>query len=405
MFNVRRTLPLLLGLALLGLGLPASAQISDGVVRIGVLTDMVGVYADTSGQGSVEAARMAIEDFGPSVAGASIEVNYADHQNKADIAATKAREWYNVDGVDVLVDIITSSVALAVQEVARQAHKPALFSGPATSRLTDTDCSPVGIHWAYDTYALAVGTGRAVVQEGGESWFFLTVDYAFGHSLEEDTIRVVEAEGGRVLGTLRTPFPTPDFSSFLLQAQASGAQIIGLANAGQDAVNSVKQANEFGITQMGQQLAGLLMFVADVHAMGTEVAQGLLLTAGFYWDLDEETRSFARRFHERVGLMPSTVQAGVYSSTLHYLRAVDAAGTDETDAVLASMKQIPINDFFARNGYIREDQRMVHDMFLFRVKAPGESTGDWDLYELLRVIPGEDAFRPLLESTCPLLEP
>ena len=259
-----RRLPAPLALAAaLALAAPA-AQVSDGVVRVGVLTDMVGVYADTSGRGSIEAARMAVEDFGAAAAGAPIEVIHADHQNKADIAATRAREWLEAGGVDVLVDIVTSSVALAVQEVARQAHKPVLFSGPATSRLTDADCSTVGIHWAYDTYSLAVGTGRAVVREGGDSWYFLTVDYAFGHSLEADTIRVVEADGGTVLGTLRTPFPTADFSSFLLQAQASGAKIIGLANAGQDAVNSVKQANEFGITQMGQQLAGLLMFVADV---------------------------------------------------------------------------------------------------------------------------------------------
>ncbi len=390
--------------AALALSAPASAQVSDGVVRIGVLADMAGVYADTSGQGSIEAARMAIEDFGSAAAGAPIEVVYADHQNKADIAATKAREWLEAGGVDVLVDIVTSSVALAVQEVARQAHKLALFSGPATSRLTDADCSPVGIHWAYDTYSLAVGTGRAVVREGGDSWYFLTVDYAFGHSLEQDTIRVVEAEGGTVLGTLRTPFPTADFSSYLLQAQASGAKIIGLANAGQDTVNSVKQAKEFGITEMGQQLAGLLVFFSDAHALGPEVAQGLLLTAAFYWDMDEGTRAFAERFLARVGAMPTMVHAGVYSSTLHYLRSVEAAGSDETDAVLAKMKELPIDDFFAKNGYIREDGRMVHDMFLFRIKTPEQSTGEWDLYELLRVIPGDEAFRPLALSACPLLD-
>lgn len=394
--------PLALAAVLL-FALPVPAQVSDGVVRLGVLADMAGVYADTSGQGSIEAARMAVEDFGATAAGAPIEVIYADHQNKADIAATKAREWLEADGVDVLLDIVTSSVALAVQEVARQAHKPALFSGPATSRLTDADCSPVGIHWAYDTYSLAVGTGRAVVREGGDSWYFLTADYAFGHSLEADTIRVVEAEGGTVLGTVRTPFPTADFSSFLLQAQASGAKIIGLANAGQDSVNSVKQAKEFGITEMGQKLAGLLVFLSDAHALGAEIAQGLILTAGFYWDMDAGTRAFAERFFDRVGAMPTMVHAGVYSSTLHYLRSVEAASSDETDAVLAKMKEIPIDDFFAKNGYIRADGRMVHDMFLFRVKTPAESADEWDLYELLRVIPGDEAFRPLSESTCPLL--
>jgi branched-chain amino acid transport system substrate-binding protein len=398
-----RALAALILAAFVALGGSAAAQVSDGVVRIGVLADMVGVYADTSGAGSVEAARMAVEDFGAAAAGAAVEVIYADHQNKADIAATKAREWLDVDGVDVLVDIVTSSVALAVQEVARQAHKLALYSGPATSRLTGTDCSPVGIHWAYDTYSLAVGTGRAVVREGGDSWFFLTVDYAFGHSLEKDTIRVVEAEGGTVLGTVRTPFPTADFSSFLLQAQASGAKIIGLANAGQDAVNSVKQAKEFGIVEMGQKLAGLLVFISDAHALGAETAQGLLLTAGFYWDLDEATRAFSARFYEHLGAMPTMVHAGVYSSTLHYLRAVEAAGSDDTDAVLAKMKELPIDDFFAKNGYIREDGRMVHDMFLFRVKTPEQSTGEWDLYELIRVIPGDEAFRPLASSACPLL--
>ncbi|MEE9300087.1 MAG: ABC transporter substrate-binding protein [Alphaproteobacteria bacterium] len=382
---------------------PAVAQLSGGVVRIGVLTDMDGVYSDANGRGSLIAAEMAVEEFGKTLGGRPIEIVSANHQNKPDIAATKARQWFETGGVDVIVDLVTSSVALAVQEVGRQMNRPVLISGAASSRLTNEDCSPVGLHWTYDTYALAVGTAKAVVEEGGDSWFFLTVDYAYGHSLEADASHIVEANGGRVLGAIRHPFPTADFSSYLLQAQASGAKIIGLANAGADTINSIKQAHEFGITEAGQGLAGLLIGVHDVFGLGLEVAQGLLLTTGFYWDFDAETRAWSKRFFERAGRMPSMMQAGVYSSTLHYLRAAEAAGSDETEAVIAKMKALPIRDAFARNAFIREDGRMVHDMYLARIKSPQASEGPWDLYEILRVIPGEEAYQPLALSRCPLV--
>jgi branched-chain amino acid transport system substrate-binding protein len=383
--------------------LPALAQLSGGVVRIGVLTDMDGVYSDANGRGSLIAAEMAVEEFGKTLGGRPIEIVSANHQNKPDIAATKARQWFEAGGVDVIVDLVTSSVALAVQEVGRQMNRPVLISGAASSRLTNEDCSPVGLHWTYDTYALAVGTAKAVVAEGGDSWFFLTVDYAYGHSLEADASHIVEANGGRVLGAIRHPFPTADFSSYLLQAQASGAKIIGLANAGADTINSIKQAHEFGITEAGQGLAGLLIGVHDVFGLGLEVAQGLLLTTGFYWDFDAETRAWSERFFERAGQMPSMYQAGVYSSTLHYLRAAEAAGSDATEAVIAMMKALPIRDAFARNAFIRDDGRMVHDMYLARIKSPQASEGPWDLYEILRVIPGEEAYQPLSKSRCPLV--
>ena len=402
---MKRRWSALLSAALVSLlGYPASAEISGEVVKIGVLADMAGVYADISGAGSVAAAEMAIEDFGPTVAGVPIEIIAADHQNKADIAATRAREWFESDGVDVIVDLVNSSTALAVQEVGRQMNHLTIVSGAATSRLTNEECSPVGLHWSYDTYSLAVGTAKAVVEEGGDSWYFLTVDYAFGHSLEEDSRRVVEENGGTVVGAIRHPFPTTDFSSFLLQAQASGATIIGLANAGQDTITSIKQAKEFGITEMGQQLAGLLVFITDAHALGPEIAQGLLLTMAFYWDYDEATRAWSDRFFERTGQRPTMNHAGIYSSTLHYLKAVEAAGSDDAPTVVAKLKEMPIEDFFARNAYLRDDGRLVHDMYLARVKAPEESTDPWDLYNIIRVIPGEEAFRPLSESACPLVQ-
>ncbi len=402
---MKRRWSALLSAALVSLlGYPASAEISGEVVKIAVLADMAGVYADISGAGSVAAAEMAIEDFGPTVAGVPIEIIAADHQNKADIAATRAREWFESDGVDVIVDLVNSSTALAVQEVGRQMNHLTIVSGAATSRLTNEDCSPVGLHWSYDTYSVAVGTAKAVVEEGGDSWYFLTVDYAFGHSLEEDSRRVVEENGGTVVGAIRHPFPTTDFSSFLLQAQASGAKIIGLANAGQDTITSIKQAKEFGITEMGQQLAGLLVFITDAHALGPEIAQGLLLTMAFYWDYDEATRAWSDRFFERTGQRPTMNHAGIYSSTLHYLKAVEAAGSDDAPTVVAKLKEMPIEDFFARNAYLRDDGRLVHDMYLARVKAPEESTDPWDLYNIIRVIPGEEAFRPLSESACPLVQ-
>ena len=381
----------------------AQAQISGDAVRIGVLNDQSGLYADLAGQGSVEAARMAVEDVGGSINGTPIEIVSADHQNKPDVGASVARQWIDQEGVDVIVDVPTSSVALAVNEVVRDKGKVFLVNGAATTELTGAQCSPNTIHWAYDTYALAVGTGRAMVQEGGDSWFFITADYAFGHQLEEDTSNVVQESGGEVLGAVRHPLSSADFSSYLLQAQGSGAKVIGLANAGTDTTNAIKQANEFGITQAGQQLAALLMFITDVHSLGLDVAQGLVLTTGFYWDMNDQTREWSKRFQERAGKMPTMVHAGVYSSVRHYLEAIKAAGTDEAQPVVEQMKATPVNDVFAQNGQIRDDGRMVHDMYLARVKSPDESTQEWDYYEILRTIPGDEAFKPLSESDCPLV--
>jgi branched-chain amino acid transport system substrate-binding protein len=378
----------------------AQAEISGNAVKIGVMNDQSGLYADLAGQGSVEAARMAVEDFGE-LDGASIEVLSAAHQNKPDVGSNIVRQWIDVEGVDVIVDVPTSSVALAVTEITREKNKVFLVSGAATTELTGAACSPTTIHWTYDTYALAVGTGRAMVQEGGDSWFFITADYAFGHQLEEDTANVVKEQGGEVLGSVRHPLSTADFSSYLLQAQGSGAKVIGLANAGTDTTNAIKQANEFGITEAGQQLASLLMFLSDVNALGLDVAQGLVLTTGFYWDMNDETRAWSARFNERAGQMPTMVQAGVYSAVMHYLNAIKATGSDEAPAVVEQMKATPVNDFFAKNGTIREDGRMVHDMYLARVKKPDESKGQWDYYEILRTIPADQAFLPIEESACP----
>jgi branched-chain amino acid transport system substrate-binding protein len=385
------------------LGGPAQAEISGNAVKIGVMNDQSGLYADLAGQGSVEAARMAVEDFGGSVNGAAIEVLSADHQNKPDVGSNIVRQWIDVDDVDVIVDVPTSSVALAVTEIVKEKDRVFLVSGAATTQLTGEACSPNTIHYTYDTYALAVGTGRAMVQEGGDSWFFITADYAFGHQLEEDTSNVVREEGGEVLGSVRHPLSSSDFSSYLLQAQGSGAKVIGLANAGTDTTNSIKQANEFGITQAGQSLAGLLLFLSDVDALGLDIAQGLVLTTGFYWDMNDETRAWSERFNERAGQMPTMVQAGVYSAVTHYLSAIQETGSDQAKAVVDQMKATPINDFFAKNGTIREDGRMVHDMYLARVKSPDESTGQWDYYEILRTIPADQAFLPLSESQCPLV--
>lgn len=379
----------------------AGAEISNGSVKIGVLTDMSSTYSSLAGPGAVAAAEMAVEDFGGQVAGAPIEIVTADHQNKADIAATTARQWIENDDVDVLSELVTTSVALAVYEIAQQTDTIALVSGAASSPLTGEFCIPTGVHYTYNTRALANGTGAAVVREGGDSWFFLTADYAFGEALEADVTKVVEAEGGQVLGGVKHPFPASDFSSFVLQAQASGAKVVGLANAGADTTNAIKAANEFGLVASGQSLAALLMFISDVHALGLETAQGIQLTTGFYWDLNDETRAWSERFQERTGAMPTMVQAGVYSSLTHYLNAVEATGTDASDAVMAQMRETPINDFFATNGKIRSDGRMVHDMYLARVKSPEESAGDWDYYEILRTIPGEEAYGTLEESACP----
>jgi branched-chain amino acid transport system substrate-binding protein len=368
------------------------------------MNDQSGLYADLAGQGSVEAARMAVEDFGGSVNGASIEVLSADHQNKPDVGSSIAREWIDREGVDVIVDVPTSSVALAVQEVTRDKDTAFLINGAATTRLTNEDCAPTGVHYTYDTYSLAIGTGKAIVEEGGDSWFFITADYAFGHSLEEDTSAVIKENGGEVLGAVRHPLSSSDFSSYLLQAQGSGAKVIGLANAGSDTTNSIKQANEFGIVQGGQSLAALLMFITDVHSLGLDVSKGLKLTTGFYWDLNDETREFADRFAERMdGQRPTMVHAGVYSSVLHYLKAVAETGDDGGEVAVNQMKEMPVNDFFAKDGTIRADGRMVHDMYLVEVKDPSESEAEWDYYNVLRTIPGDQAYQPLSESRCSLV--
>jgi branched-chain amino acid transport system substrate-binding protein len=383
----------------------AHAEMSGGTVKIGVLNDMSGLYADLAGQGSVIAAQMAVEDFG-SLEGAKIEIVSADHQNKPDIGSNVARQWFDVDGVDVIVDVPTSSVALAINDVTREKNKVFLVSGAAASDLTGPKCSPNTIHWTYDTWALANGTGKAVVQTGGDTWFFLTADYAFGHALERDTTAVVEANGGKVLGSVKHPLQNADFSSFLLQAQSSGAKVIGLANAGGDTTNSIKQAAEFGIVQGGQSLAGLLVFLTDVHALGLETAQGLVLTEAFYWDANDETRKFAADFAKRDrGIHPTMVHAGVYSSVLHYLKALKELGSDaDGAAVVEKMKSMPTEDRLFGKGEIRVDGRHIHPMYLFEVKKPEESKGPWDYYKLRATIPAEEAFRPLDQGGCPLVK-
>jgi branched-chain amino acid transport system substrate-binding protein len=381
----------------------AQAQVSDGVVRIGVLTDLSGAYSDIAGKGAVIATQMAIEDFLAKEKPAfKVEMLSADHQNKGDIAANKAREWFERGGVDAVSELVTTSVALAVQKIAKDKNRIALISGAASTRITNEDCNDVTVHWTYDTYSVANGTAKAVTKAGGKKWFFLTADYAFGHSLEKDASAVVKANGGEVVGSVRHPFPGGDFSSFLLKAQSSGAQIIGLANAGGDTINSVKQAAEFGITPK-QQLAGLLMFISDVHSLGLKATQTMYLTEGFYWNLNDETRAWSKRFFDLHKRMPTMVQAGQYSSTTHYLKAVKATGTDDTAKVMAQMKKTPVNDFFAKNGTIRADGRMVHDMYLLQVKKPSESTTPWDYYNVRATIPAAEAFQPLSASTCPMI--
>jgi branched-chain amino acid transport system substrate-binding protein len=385
---------------------PAAAAMTDNKIKIGVLNDQSSLYADLSGQGSVLAARMAIEDFGGSVDGVPVEVVFADHQNKPDVGSNIARQWYDVDQVDMIVDVPNSAVALAINELTREKNKVFLDSGAATSALTGDKCSPNTVHWTYDTWALANGTGKAVVQTGGDSWFFLTADYAFGHALEKDTTAVVEKNGGKVLGSVRHPLNTSDFSSFLLQAQSSGAKVIGLANAGGDTTNSIKQAAEFGITQSGQQLAALLLFLTDVHALGLPVAQGLTFTEAFYWDMNDQARAFAKKFAEaNHGVHPTMVHAGVYAATLHYLKALKALGSDgDGAAVVAKMKELPTDDILFGKGAIRQDGRKIHDMYLFQVKKPEESKGPWDYYDLRATIPAAEAFRPLDQGNCPLVK-
>jgi branched-chain amino acid transport system substrate-binding protein len=390
--------------AILALAAPAAAEISGDAVKLGVMNDMSSLYADLSGAGSVEAARMAIADFGGAVNGKKIELISADHQNKPDIGSAIATQWFDNDGVDAIVDVPTSSVALAVQQIARNKGKVFLISGAASSDLTGKACSPTSVHWTYDTVALANGTGSAVVKAGGDTWFFLTADYAFGHALERDTSKVVEASGGKVVGKVRAPLNTADFSSFLLQAQASKAKIIGLANAGGDTINSIKQAGEFGIVEGGQKLAGLLVFVTDIHSLGLQAAHGLQLTEAFYWDQNDQTRAWSKRFFDKLKREPSMVQAGVYGAVTHYLNAIKATGSDDGPTVVKQMKATPVNDFMTKNGKIREDGRLVRDMYLFEVKAPSESKGAWDYYKQIAVIPGEEAFKLPGPNECPLVK-
>ena len=397
---------LLLACALLAL---QSQAFADASVKIGVLTDLSGPYADLSGRGSVLATQMAVEDFRKAHPDFKVEVVSADHQNKPDVGSALARKWFDQDGVDVVVDAASSAVALAVGQIIKDKNKVFLASGPASSDITGKACSPNTVQWTYDTYALSKGTGGALARSGGDKWFFITADYAFGHAMERDTSRFVEAAGGKVIGRVRAPINTADFSSFLLQAQASGANVIGLANAGADAINSVKQAAEFGLTATGTRLAGLLVFITDVHSLGIKAAQGLVVTEAFYWDLNDATRAFSKRFAERIGgRMPSQVHAGAYSATLHYLKALAALGSKDGVAangvgIVEKMKELPTQDEAFGNGVIRKDGRKLHSMYLFEVKKPSESTGTWDLYKPIARIPAEEAFRPLAEGECPLV--
>ncbi|MDB5484119.1 MAG: putative branched chain amino acid periplasmic binding protein of transporter [Tardiphaga sp.] len=387
-------------LAACGLAFAMPAQAQQGV-KIGILNDQSGVYADYGGKWSLEAAKMAIEDFGGEVLGHKIEIVTADHQNKPDLAASIARRWYDVESVDMITELTTSSVALAVQELSAQQKKIDIVVGAATSRISGDACTPYGFHWAFDTRALGVGTGGALTEAGGDTWFFLTADYAFGYSLEKDTGDIVKSKGGKVLGAVRHPLNSSDFSSFLLQAQASKAKIIGLANAGLDTTNAVKQASEFGIVAGGQKLAGLLLTLAEVHGLGLQAAQGLVLTEGFYWDRDDKSRAFADKFFKRTQRMPNMIQAGTYSATLSYLKAVKAAGTKDSDAVAKKLKELPVDDAFAQ-GKVLANGRMVHDMYLFEVKKPADSKKPWDYYKQLAVVPGDKAFPTAAESGCPL---
>jgi branched-chain amino acid transport system substrate-binding protein len=381
-----------------------TAAISEDAVKIGVLTDMSGQFSHESGEGAVTAVKMAVEDFGGKVLGKPIEVLVADHQNKPDTASALARKWFDVDHVDMVANLINSSIALTVSQLAKEKNRIAIINGSGSSRLTGDACTPNSVHYAYDTYALARGTGSALAKAGKKSWFFLTADYAFGHALEADTSAVVKALGGEVVGSTRYPIETFDQSSFLLQAQASKAQVVALAGSGNVLVNSIKSAQEFGIPKGGQTLAGLLVWITDVKSLGLSAAQGLVLTNAFYWDRDDETRAWSKRFYDRMKRMPHMGDAGDYSSTMHYLKAIEAAGTDEAQAVMSKMREMPINDFFAKNGRIREDGRMVHDMYVYEVKKPSESKGEWDYYKLREVIPGDQAFRPLKDSACPLVK-
>lgn len=380
---------------------PAQAQISGNTIKIGIITDMAGVYGDIDGMGGVEAIRMAVADMGGAINGKKIEILYAEHQNKADVAATKAREWFDTQGVDMLIGGTNSSVALAMSKVAAEKKKPFIVVGAASSALTNAQCSPYTIHWAYDTVALAKGTGGAVVKSGGKTWFFLTADYAFGAALQNDTETVVKAAGGTVVGSVKHPLSASDFSSFVLQAQASKAQILGMANAGGDTVNTIKAANEFGVTKT-MKLAGMLVFINDIHALGLKTTQGMYLTDSWYWNQNAETRAWARRFFDKMKRMPSSVQAADYSAAYQFLNAVKATGSDDTAKVLAQMRKTKINDVFTKGGFIRGDGRMVHDMYLMQVKTPEQSTEPWDYYNVAQVIKGEAAWTTKADSKCAL---
>jgi branched-chain amino acid transport system substrate-binding protein len=382
----------------------ASAQVSDDVVRIGVLTDLSSWGRDNSGPGSVEAAKMALEEFGPTVLGKPIEIISADHQMKSDVGIQIARNWFDAGKVDAVVDIPNSAIAIAVHNLAKERNRIALLSGPGASTLTDELCSPNTVHFTYDTYALSKVTASAVVAGGGKSWFFITADYAFGNQLEQDATRFIKASGGTVLGSVRHPTNTADFSSFALQAQSSKAEVVAFANAGQDTDNSIKQSGEFGLVKGGQKLVGLLMFDTDVHAIGLEAAQGTYLTTASYWNMDEKTRAWSKKFFERTKVMPTMIQTGVYGSVLHYLKAIKAAGTDDPAKVMAKMRELPIEDTFVHGGKLREDGRVIRDMYLARVKKPSESKEPWDYLDIVKTVKGDDAFRPVSESKCPLLK-
>jgi branched-chain amino acid transport system substrate-binding protein len=400
---VRLQLALVSALAIAGIDVSvARAQVSDDVVRIGVLNDQSGLYADLGGPGSVTAARMAVEDVGGAVLGKPVEIVFADHQNKSDIGVALARQWFDVGKVDMAIGFDNSSVALAVEQLAAERNRIAIAGAVGSTAFTGKACTANEASWIYDSYALTTSLAKSTVAEGRDTWFFITVDYAFGHSLEADATAAVQAAGGKVLGSVRHPLNTSDFSSYLLQAQASGAKVVAFANGGGDMVNAVKQANEFGLTK-NQSMVALLIFISDVHSMELKAAQGLKFVTAFYWDRDAESRAWSKRFFEKQGRMPTMAQAGVYSAVRHYLIAIAAAGTDEAKAVMAKMRAIPVNDFYVKNGQLREDGRLVHDMYFSQVKTPSESTKPWDYYNMLGVIPGVQAFRPLAEGGCPLV--
>jgi branched-chain amino acid transport system substrate-binding protein len=396
----------LAGLLSAALAVGAQAQVADAgkPLRIGLLMDMSGGYSEVGGAGSVTAAKMAVEDFGGKVLGRPVEVVVADTQNKVDIASGTARKWFDQEGVDAVVDMASTAAALAVFEIAKEKNKIVIVNLSGGVRMTNESCTPNTIHYVYDTYALARSTAQAVLKQGGTSWYFVTADYTFGHDFEKDASRFVTEGGGKVLGSSRAPLGTHDYSSYLLQAQSSGAKAVAFATAGGDTANALKQSAEFGLKDSGQRLVGLLVYINEINSLGLQATQGTLLTNGFYWDRDEETRAFSKRYFERMKLMPNMSQAGVYSSTMHYLKAIQKAGTSDTASVMKAMKETPVNDFFAKNGKIREDGRMVHDLYLYEVKKPSESQYPWDYYKLVTVIPGDQAFQPLSESRCPLVK-